>query len=69
MRTALQRLGKSRGIIIPDPIIAQLGFRRSVELVVQGDALVIRNPKYRPRAGWAEASRALAELNDDELVW
>jgi antitoxin MazE len=69
MRAALQRLGNSHGIIIPKPILAQLGFEREVEIEVEDDALVIRKPSGRVRDGWAEASRALAAAGDDGLVW
>ncbi|HTW84287.1 MAG TPA: AbrB/MazE/SpoVT family DNA-binding domain-containing protein [Candidatus Sulfotelmatobacter sp.] len=69
MRASLQRLGNSHGIIIPKPILAQLGFEREVEIDVEDDALVIRKPRQHPRAGWAESSRALAESGDDALVW
>jgi antitoxin MazE len=69
MRASLQRVGNSQGIIIPKPILAQLGFEREVEIEVEKDALVIRKPRHRVRAGWADASRALAEFSDDALVW
>jgi len=69
MRTALQRVGNSQGIIIPKPIIAQLGFEQDVDMEVEDDAIVIRKPKEHVRARWAEASRGLAERGDDALVW
>ena len=69
MRTALQRVGNSQGIIIPKPILAQVGFERDVDIEVEDDAIVIRKPKDHPRAGWAEASRELAAHGDDALVW
>jgi antitoxin MazE len=69
VRASLQRLGNSQGIIIPKPLLAQLGFEREVEIDVEDDALVIRKPKAHPRAGWAEASRALAESGDDAPIW
>ena len=69
MRAALQRVGNSQGIIIPKPVLAQLGFERDLELEVKDDALVIRKAKTRPREGWAEAARELAAAGDDGLVW
>jgi virulence-associated protein VagC len=38
-----------------------------VEIVVQGNALVI-SPVGRPREGWVEAFRAMAEHDDDEML-
>jgi antitoxin MazE len=69
MRSALQRIGNSQGVIIPKPLLAQVGLVRDVEIDVENDAIVIRKPKGHVREGWAEASRALAAAGDDALVW
>jgi antitoxin MazE len=69
MRIALQRVGNSRGVIIPKPILAQVGFEKEVELEVAEDALVLRKGKRHPREGWEKASQALAKAKDDRLVW
>ncbi|MGP6157626.1 MAG: AbrB/MazE/SpoVT family DNA-binding domain-containing protein [Vulcanimicrobiaceae bacterium] len=68
MKAALQRLGNSRGLIIPKPILAQLGLEREVEMVVERDALVIRRPQVHAREGWAEAARRLSAAGD-ALEW
>jgi antitoxin MazE len=69
MRASLQRVGNSQGIIIPKPILAQVGFERDVEIEVESGAVVIRKPQRHVREGWAAASRALAAQGDDALVW
>jgi antitoxin MazE len=69
MRAALQRVGNSQGIIIPKPILAQVGFERDVDIEVEAGAVVIRKPKGRARDGWAAASQAIAAAGDDALVW
>jgi antitoxin MazE len=69
MKATLQRVGNSRGVIIPKAILAQVGFEREVEIDVEADAIVIRKPKLSVREGWAEASRAVAAAGDDRLVW
>ena len=69
MRASLQRVGNSKGVIIPKPILAQVGFEREVEIDIEDDAVVIRKPKRHPREGWAEASRSLSATGDDALVW
>ncbi len=68
MRTTIRRMGNSQGILIPKPILAQLGFEDEVEMEVENDTLVLRRPQGHPREGWAEASKALAENGDDALV-
>jgi antitoxin MazE len=69
MRSALQRVGNSQGVIIPKPLLSQVGLVRDVEIDVENDAIVIRKPKGHVREGWADASRALAAAGDDALVW
>jgi antitoxin MazE len=67
MKTVLRSLGNSKGIIIPKPILVQMGFEDEVDMAVEGDALVIRRPRI-PRAGWAEAAKQIAAAGDDALV-
>ena len=68
MKAILQRIGNSHGVVIPKPIINQIGLEREVELEVRADAIVISKPKRRVRDGWAQASRDLAQGGDDKLV-
>ena len=67
MKARIVRIGNSRGIRIPKPLIEQTGLRDDVEIVVQGNTLVI-SPVGRPREGWVEAFRAMAAQGDDELL-
>ncbi len=69
MRTAIQRIGNSQGILIPKPLLAQIGLGREVEITVEDDALVLRKPPSTPRRGWAEASKAMAEHGAEALAW
>ncbi|MGA9673637.1 MAG: hypothetical protein WBQ94_30880 [Terracidiphilus sp.] len=68
MLTTIRRLGNSQGILIPKPLLQQVGLVDQAELRVEGEALVLRRPKAKPRSGWAEASRKLAATGDDALV-
>ncbi|MEX3953064.1 AbrB/MazE/SpoVT family DNA-binding domain-containing protein [Paraburkholderia sp. EG287B] len=68
MRTTIRRMGNSQGVLIPKPVLAQLGLEHEVEMEVENDAIVLRRPRHKPREGWAEASKALAQSGDDELV-
>ena len=68
MLTTIRRLGNSQGILIPKPLLRQVGLVDQAELVVEGDALVLRRPKAEPRAGWAEAAMNVAAAGDDALV-
>lgn len=68
MLIPIRRLGNSRGILIPKPLLKQVGFSDEVEVQVEGSTLILRRPAAPPRAGWADASRKVAELGDDALV-
>jgi len=69
MRTSIHRIGNSQGVLIPKPLLAQLGLGREVELTVEDGALVLRKPARGAREGWADASKALAADRDDALIW
>jgi antitoxin MazE len=66
MKVELVRIGNSRGIRIPKPILEQCGFEDAVELRVENDRLVIAQPR-RPRQGWEEAFLAAGPSTHDEL--
>jgi len=67
MKTRIVRIGNSRGIRIPKPLLEQARLREEVELEVQENRLVISSP-HRPRAGWEAAFQAMAAAGDDQLL-
>jgi antitoxin MazE len=67
VKTPLIKIGNSRGIRIPKVLIDQVRLGAEVEIAVQRDQLVIRSAS-RPRAGWDEQLRAMAERGDDRLL-
>ena len=71
VHVTIRQIGNSQGVVIPKPILAQLGLTREVgaDITIEGDALVLRKASAgRPRAGWAEAAQQIAEAGDDHLV-
>jgi antitoxin MazE len=54
MKADLIRIGNSRGLRIPKPLIEQVGLGDTVELQVENNRIVIFSQR-RPREGWAEA--------------
>jgi antitoxin MazE len=60
MKTRIVRIGNSRGVRLPKPLIEQAGLGEEVELRLEEGAIVIQSAA-RPRAGWAEAAHRLAE--------
>ena len=69
MKIAIRKMGNSQGVIIPKPVLTQLGLEREAEMSIERDAIVLRKPLKRIREGWAEASKAIAATGDDKLVW
>ena len=61
-------MGNSQGVLIPKPILAQLGLEDEVEMEVENDAIVLRKPQKKAREGWSDASKAIAEAGDDALL-
>ena len=68
MHVSIRPFGNSRGIVIPKPMLAQLGLVDEADLTVENGALVIRKPALPSRSGWADAAKAVALANDDGLL-
>ena len=67
MKTRLVRIGNSRGIRLPKPLIEEAGLTDEVDLRVRGGAIVIA-AATEPRAGWEEAAKQLREREEDQLL-
>ncbi len=68
MHVSIRPFGNSRGIVIPKPMLAQLGLVDQADLTIEDGALVIRKPALPARTGWADAAKAVALAKDDELL-
>ena len=71
MRAPLRKIGDSLGIIIPKPILAQIGVEAGddLDLLLDDCRIVLVPARRHPRTGWADAARRIAESGDDALVW
>lgn len=71
MLSAVKKFGNSAGVLIPKPLLSEIGAKAgdSVEIKVEGRRIVIEPVVQPARAGWAEDSQRLAREQDDELVW
>ena len=68
MRVPIRRIGKLKGLIFPTSLLAQIGLQNEADVSVEDGVIVVRVPASPVRAGWAEASKALAAVGDDALV-
>ena len=71
MRALVRKLGNSAGVIIPKPILSQIGVETGddLDLSLEEDRIVLAPVKRHPRAGWRDAAKRIAEAADDSLVW
>ena len=67
MKTRLVRIGNSRGIRLPKPLIDQAGLSGEVDLQVRDGAIVIA-PSQGVRTGWAAAAAKLVERDEGGLL-
>ena len=77
MYTTLRKIGNSRGVIIPAALIEQLKMENEVELIVEGDVLIVK-PVRPPRQGWfdgynsskdTEPLKNLVDLSSEQDDW
>jgi antitoxin MazE len=71
MRAAVRKLGNSSGVIIPKSLLDEAGVAAgdAVDLTLEDGRIVLVPIRRQARAGWAAASKSLAEAEDDALIW
>ncbi|MGE0258141.1 MAG: AbrB/MazE/SpoVT family DNA-binding domain-containing protein [Alphaproteobacteria bacterium] len=71
MRAPVRKLGNSSGVIIPKSLLDEVGVGvgDAMEISLQEGRIVLAPVRRRARAGWSNASKAIAEADDDALVW
>ncbi len=61
------RLGNSRGVRIPKPLLEQSGIEDAVEITAAPGKILIQKPSH-PREGWDLAFESMAQSGDDALL-
>lgn len=73
VRTTLRKMGNSTGLILPKPILDQLGLANGtkIELRVEDGEVIARPVKRQVREGWEESAREIgaAGLTEEEREW
>ncbi len=64
----VRRIGNSLGIVIPRPVLAQVGLTEQADMTVERGAIVLRKPRKAARSGWAEAAQSVAIEGDHALL-
>jgi antitoxin MazE len=68
LRISVRRIGNSLGVVIPKPVLSQVGLGAQAEMTVEHGAIVLRRAEPSVRRGWAEAAEAVSSHGEDELV-
>jgi len=66
-RTKIVRIGNSKGIRVPKVLLEHAQLPDEVELQAEHGRLIVRAARG-PRAGWADAARAMHARGDDQLL-
>ena len=74
MRAKLIKIGNSRGVRLPKPLLEATGFVDEVEIEVEKGRIILMPAKKRLREGWAEAAERLvesgeADRDEDWTAW
>ena len=67
MKTKLIRIGNSKGIRIPKPVLEQTGISDEVEMEIFDQHITIRSAS-KVRARWEQAFQEMARQGDDKLI-
>jgi antitoxin MazE len=66
-KTRIVQIGNSKGIRVPKVLLEHAQLPDEVELQAENGRLIIRAARG-PRAGWAEAAKAMHARGDDQLL-
>ncbi len=66
MKVIITKIGNSKGIRIPKPILEQCDLKGEVDLEVRNHELIIRSP-YSSRQNWEQFFREMAKCGEDML--
>jgi len=67
MKTKIVRIGNSRGVRIPKPLLEQAGLEDDVELRVVDAGIIIEGIRA-PRSGWREAAARVQANGEGQLL-
>ena len=67
MKARIVRVGNSRGVRLPKPLLDEAGLSDEVEIHAEPGRIIIESA-LQPRAGWADAAKEMAGRGDDLLL-
>jgi antitoxin MazE len=68
VKISVVRIGNSRGIRLPKPVLDQCAILDAVDLAVEGRRIILTPIRSKPRQGWREAAERMHQTGGDELL-
>ncbi len=68
MKATIVPIGNSKGVRIPKVVLEQCHFTKEVDMIVEGNTLILKSVKRKPRQGWDEAFKLMHKNGDDKLI-
>ena len=70
MQINIREIGNSKGVLIPKPMLAQVGLddQSVADVSIENGAIILRKPSKSVRTGWSEAAKAVSLVDGDMLV-
>ncbi len=68
MKLRIVPIGNSRGVRIPKAILEKCHVRDEVELEIEGNRIILKPVKKRPRKGWDKAFLKMKGRKEDRLL-
>jgi antitoxin MazE len=70
MEVTIRSIGNSKGVLLPKPLLIQVGLENelTVDVSVEGGAILLRKPAKPTRVGWAQAAQVIASQHEDTLL-
>lgn len=65
MRAKLVRIGNSRGVRLPKPILEASGLTDEIDIAVEAGRVVLTPATRKPREGWAKEAQRMVANGDD----
>lgn len=68
MEVSVVKIGNSKGIRFSKTILEKYNIKDKVDLILEKGQIIIK-PLSKPRKGWEEAFKEMAENKDDSLLF
>ena len=70
MEIAIRNIGNSKGVVLPKPLLAQVGLEGETTALIQVEngSIVLSKSSKPLRTGWAEAAAAVSAHGEGDLM-